>query len=114
MLSADVEPEQRRSSMSPPHHPAGRLRRRSQGEPLKKATYQLRASVVEAIRAAVEAGEAPSANALGERAVEEHLRERRRARVYAAYAEAAGDPAFVEGMESTDRAFDTATGDGLR
>lgn len=92
----------------------GARRRRSvDSEPLKKSTFQLRASVTEAIKAAVQAGDAPSANALVEDAVTAKLREIRRARVYAAYATAAQDAVFLAEMEATDTAFGAAVGDGL-
>ncbi|MFN2563536.1 MAG: hypothetical protein ABR499_00825 [Gemmatimonadaceae bacterium] len=93
--------------------PIIRRRRITAGEPLKKATFQIHASVVDAIKAAVQAGVAPSANALVEEAVKDKLRELRRARVYQAYAEAAQDPAFNEDVEDTTRAFEGTTADGL-
>jgi len=70
-------------------------------------------SVVEAIKTAVQAGVAPSANALVEEAVKEKLRALRRARVYREYAEAAQDEAFLDDLADTTRAFEPATGDGL-
>ncbi len=75
-------------------------------------SFQLHASVAEAIRAVVKAGEAPSANVFVEEAVKGKLRERRRDRVYAAYAEAANDPAFMAEMVETDRVFDITVSDG--
>lgn len=88
-------------------------RRSSRAEPLKKATFQMHESVVEAIKTAVQAGVAPSANALVEEAVKEKLRELRRARVYREYAEAAQDEAFLNDLDDTTRAFEPVTGDGL-
>jgi len=41
------------------------------------------------------------------------LRKMRRAKVYAAYREAAADPAYIKQMESTVASFDRALGDGL-
>jgi hypothetical protein len=41
------------------------------------------------------------------------LRQRRRAKVYAAYEEAANDPAFVADMNADLRAFDNTLRDGL-
>lgn len=99
----------RRGSMSAP-----RRRRTSSGEPLQKMSFQLHASVAEAIRAVVKSGEAPSANVFVEEAVKERLRERRRERVYAAYAEAAQDSAFMAEIIETDRVFDITVGDGAR
>lgn len=93
---------------------APRRRRMSSAEPLQKMSFQLHASVAEAIRAVVKAGEAPSANVFVEEAVKERLRERRRERVYAAYAEAAQDSAFMAEMIETDRIFDITVGDGAR
>lgn len=91
---------------------APRRRRTASAEPLQKMSFQLRASVAEAIRAVVRSGEAPSANAFVEEAVKERLRERRRERVYAAYAEAAQDPGFMMEMQETDQAFEVTVGDG--
>ena len=103
----------------PKHHNVGaatasRRRRASGSEPLQKMTFQLSADVARAIREAVEAGEAPSANVFVEDAVRGRLRARRQARVYAAYANAAGDPAFIEELRALDRSFDAALGDGAR
>ena len=88
-------------------------RRATAADPLKKVTLRLHTRVTEAVRAAVAAGEAPSTDAFVEEAVVAALRERRRERLYAAYAEAAQDPAFVAEMEDVSRAFDVAVGDGL-
>ncbi len=90
------------------------LRRRpTSGDPLKKVTLRLHSRVAEAVRAAVDAGEAPSTDVFVEEAVVAALRERRRRRLFAAYAEAAQDPTFVADMEDTAWAFDVAVGDGL-
>lgn len=91
-----------------------RRRRSASSEPLQKMSFQFHASVAEAIRAVVKAGEAPSANVFVEEAVKERLRGRRRERVYAAYAEAAQDQRFMEEMLDTDRVFDVTVGDGIR
>jgi Arc/MetJ-type ribon-helix-helix transcriptional regulator len=89
-------------------------RRRSAGEdPLKKITLQMSESIVTAIKSLVENGEAPSANVLVEDAVRTMLGERRRAEVYAAYQEAAKDPAFMKDMNDITEAFDVAVADGL-
>ncbi len=88
-------------------------RRRTVGEPLKKATFQLHVSVLHAIKGAVETGAAPSANALVEEAVQDKLRELRRARVYAAYAKAAQDSDFLGDMRGATAAFEHTVSDGL-
>lgn len=94
--------------------PRPTLRRRSTAAaPLKKVTLRLRTQVAEAVREVVEAGDAPSADAFVEDAVIAALRERRRKRMYAAYAAAAADPAFIADMNDTTRAFDAAVSDGL-
>jgi hypothetical protein len=80
---------------------------------LKKATFQLHVSVLQAIKEAVDTGAAPSANALVEHAVRDMLREVRRSKVYAAYAKAAQDPAFLADMQGTTAAFEDTVGDGL-
>ena len=80
---------------------------------MKKTGYQIRLSVVKAVREAVDQGAAESQNAFVERALVRELKELRRREVYEAYAEAARDPAFVEDMGSTTEAYETAAGDGL-
>ena len=70
-------------------------------------------STLEAVKQAVERGAAASQNEFVEEAVIARLRELRRAKVYAAYQEAAGDPAFMAEMEETATAFDVALLDGL-
>ena len=90
-----------------------RRRRSSAADPLRKVTLRLRETVTIAIRALVESGGTPSADAFIEEAVVARFRERRQQRVYAAYAEAAADPIFMADMELTNSAFDAAVGDGL-
>ena len=91
-----------------------RARRRSSGrDPLKKTTVQMHTSTLDAVRHAVESGAAASQNQFVEDAVIEKLRELRRARVYAAYEEAARDEAFMADMRETTAAFDVALLDGL-
>jgi len=92
----------------------GRLRRRSTtADPLKKVTLRLHETVAAAIRTLVASGGAPSTDAFIEEAVVARFRERRRQRVYAAYAAAAADAVFMAGMEQTNREFDPAIADGL-
>ena len=79
----------------------------------RKTGWQVRASVAEAVREAVEAGAAESQNQFVERAVVRELRELRRQRVYDSYAEAASDPAFREDMADVTSAFEPAVGEGL-
>ncbi len=97
----------------PAVHGPIRRRRSSAGEPLKRFTVQLSESVIEAIRLLVRVGEAPSANVFVEDAVRASLRERRRAKIYTAYEEAANDPAFMADMNADLQAFENALGDGL-
>lgn len=96
-----------------PLRPSSARRRSTAADPLKKVTLRLHARVTAAVKAAVQAGAAPSADAFIEEAVIAALRERRRERLYAAYAEAAADPVFVADMEVTTRAFDGTLADGL-
>ena len=88
-----------------------RRRRTSSAEPLQKMSFQFHASVAEAIRTVVKSGAAPSANVFVEEAVKEQLRQRRREKVYAAYAQAANDPEFMAELIDTTRAFDATIGD---
>lgn len=96
-----------------PRPPATLRRRRGTAEdPLRKVTMRLSTRVTEAVRAVVEAGGAPSADAFVEAAVVAALRERRRVRLYEAYAEAAQDPRFMADMAETTLAFDATLADG--
>jgi Arc/MetJ-type ribon-helix-helix transcriptional regulator len=90
-----------------------RRRRSPSTDPLKKVTLQLSQSVLEAIRTVVETGEAASANVFVEDAVRAKLRERRRAKINAAYEEASRDPAFMHDMNADLQAFDATLADGL-
>lgn len=92
---------------------APRRRRSRQAEPLRKVSYQLRESITESVRAAVEAGAAASANAFVEDAIVERLKELRRERLYAAYQEAANDPEYAAEMDELTREFDCTVADGL-
>ena len=88
-------------------------KRSSRKDPLKKTGYQIRDSVAKAVREAVDEGAAESQNAFVERALVRELRELRRRRVYEAYAEAAGDPAFLKDMGATTEAYEPSIDDGL-
>lgn len=90
-----------------------RRRRLRQVEPLRKVSYQLRESVAESVRAAVESGAAASANSFVEDAIIQRLKGLRRERLYAAYEEAASDPEYVAEMAELADEFDRAVADGL-
>jgi hypothetical protein len=79
----------------------------------RKVGWQVRGSVADAVRRAVEAGAAESQNAFVERALIRELRELRRARVYEAYASAARDPEFLDEMGRVTHDFEPAANDGL-
>lgn len=85
---------------------ARRLRRAGRADPLTKVSYQIRGSVAEGLRNAVQAGAAASANDFVEDAIVERLKQLRRERLYAAYEEAANDPEFVAEVAELDRDFD--------
>jgi hypothetical protein len=76
-------------------------------------TLQLPTFVAAAMRAVVRAGEVSSAGVFIEEAVRQRSRERRRERVYAAYAKASRDSVFLAEMKRVDREFDVATGDDM-
>lgn len=82
-------------------------------DPPRKTGWQVRSSVADAVRQAVEEGAAESQNAFVERALVRELRELRRQRVYAAYAAAAADPTYRRKAKAMREAFETAAGDGL-
>lgn len=90
-----------------------RRRTASPADPLKKVTVHLHESVDTAITRAVSQGSAASKGAFIEAAVIAQLREIRRAKVYAAYADAADDPVFMADMASTTTAFDATVSDAL-
>ena len=82
-------------------------------DPPRKTGWQVRSSVAEAVKQAVEAGAAESQNAFVERALIRALRDLRRERVYEAYAAAASDPAFLDQMKRVTDAFEPTTAEGL-
>ena len=82
-------------------------------EVFKKVGWQVSQSIAQAVKDAVEHGAAESQNASGEEALLRHPKELRRAKVDAAYEEAAQDPAFMEDMRSTGEVFDVVASDGL-
>ncbi|MHB1097572.1 MAG: hypothetical protein ACYC3F_15545 [Gemmatimonadaceae bacterium] len=94
--------------------PLRRRRRSTAADPLRKVTLRLHERLTAAIRRLVDAGEAASTDAFIEDAIVALFRERRRARVYAAYAAAANDSTYVAAMAELNEAFDVATSDGLR
>lgn len=89
-------------------------RRASSADPLKKVTLRLHTRVAEAVRVAVASGEAPSADVFVEQALIAAFRERRRERLYQAYAEAADDATFVKEMTEVSTAFEPALHDGIK
>jgi hypothetical protein len=88
-------------------------RRRSHNEPSRKATFQIRESLYQAVRELAEEGLVPSASALVEQALERAVRDVRKGQLYAAYAEAANDPVFLRDNADTTAAFEQAVADGL-
>ena len=94
--------------------PLRRRRRSTAADPLRKVTLRLHERLTAAIRRLVDSGEAASTDAFIEDAIVALFRERRRARVYAAYAAAASDQAYVADMDELNDAFDGTTSDGLR
>lgn len=79
----------------------------------RKTGWQVRSSVADAVKQAVEAGAAESQNAFVERALIRELRELRRRRVYKSYATASADPIFMKEMREVTGAFDRFAGEGL-
>ena len=88
-------------------------RRTAAPDPPRKTGWQVRSSVADAVKRAVERGAAESQNAFVERALIRELRELRQRRVYDAYAEAAADPAFLEDVKRVTDAFAPTVGEGL-
>jgi hypothetical protein len=90
------------------------VRRRRGIDPLREPGWQVRTSVADAVRTAVEAGVAENQSALVERAVLRYLAETRREKLYASYREAARDSAFLSDMRAVSDAIDSTAADGLR
>ena len=82
-------------------------------DPRQKTGYQLRRSIVLAVRDAVQDGAAESQNAFVERALIRELLELRKEKLAAAYEEAARDSTFMQEMRALDAAWDVTSGDGL-
>lgn len=82
-------------------------------DPRQKTGYQLRRSIVLAVRDAVHDGAAESQNAFVERALIRELQELRKEKLAAAYEEAARDPAFMQEMRELDAAWDVTASDGI-
>lgn len=89
-----------------------RRRRASTSDPLKKISLQISESIYEAVRTLVSAGEVASTNVFVEEAVRAKLKERRKAKIYTAYEQAARDPAFLRDMNADLEAFDVTLSDG--
>jgi len=83
-------------------------------DPPRKAGWQVRSSVADAVKRAVEQGAAESQNAFVERALIQELRAMRQRRVYEAYAAAMSDPDFTSDLEHIGRAFEAAASDGFQ
>ncbi|MDT8369602.1 MAG: hypothetical protein RQ745_10380 [Longimicrobiales bacterium] len=79
----------------------------------RKTGWQVRSSVANAVKLAVEEGAAKSQNEFVEQALIDALRELRRRRVYADYAAAAADEVFTREMDDVSTRFESTTGDGL-
>ena len=82
-------------------------------DPRQKTGYQLRRSVVLAVRDAVHDGAAESQNAFVERALIRELQQLRKQKLASAYEEAARDPAFMQEMRGMDAEWDVTSADGL-
>ena len=83
------------------------------GDRPKKVGWQVRQSVAEAVKDAVENGAAESQNAFVEDALLRRLKALRREKIYSAYEKAAKDPIFMEDMRGVAEAFSGAVRDGL-
>lgn len=90
------------------------IRRRRQDQVARERTsLSLRADLLEAAKEIVQLGNAENLSAFVESAVEEKVRRTRRAALYAAYEEAAQDPAFQDRMDTVTRDFRHSETDGL-
>ena len=73
--------------------------------PKRKVTYSLPESLIDEIAHVVSEGAAPSYSAFVERALNEEVRRAREQTLAAAFAEAATDPAFLNDVDETMKAF---------
>jgi Arc/MetJ-type ribon-helix-helix transcriptional regulator len=90
------------------------VRRRRRSEiPTVKKSFTLHTDVVEAVDAAVAAGEAANMSAFVETAIQEKLRRSKRDRLYGAYQQAAQDAAFMADMVAVSAQLDATSADGL-
>lgn len=90
-----------------------RRRRRSETPTVRKSVT-LHADTLQAAQAAVDAGGAANLSAFVEEAVQEKLRRSKRSELYAAYAEAAQDVAFMADMRQVTLESTATIADGLR
>ena len=90
-----------------------RRRRRSETPTVRKSVT-LHADTLQAAQAAVDAGTAENLSAFVEEAVQEKLRRSKRSELYAAYAEAAQDLAFMTDMRQLTLESGATIADGLR
>lgn len=77
-----------------------------------RKSLSLHVDIIRAAEAAVAKGEAANLSAFVEEAVQEKLRRSKRSELYAAYAAAAQDAAFLDDMRATTEALDAAADDG--
>lgn len=88
-------------------------RRRRSDIPTVKKSFTLHTDVVEAVEAAVDAGEAANMSAFVETAIQEKLRRSKREGLYGAYQDAARDSGFMADMHGVSMQLDATTADGL-
>jgi hypothetical protein len=100
------------SRMSTGRSSARRIGDRPADRP-KKVGWQVRQSIADAVKEAVENGAAASQNAFVEDALLRRLKALRREKIYSAYEEAAQDPVFMEDMRSVSEAYSGTERDGL-
>ena len=79
----------------------------------QKTGYQLRRSIVLAVRDAVQDGAAESQNAFVERALIRELQELRKKKLAEAYEEASRDRTFMQEMRALNAGWDVTSADGL-
>jgi len=92
--------------------PVFRRRRKDQAS-RERTSLSLRADVLAAAKEIVQAGEAENLSAFVESALEDKVRRTKRAALYAAYEEAAGDKDFLRDMQDVSTSFSNAETDGL-
>lgn len=79
----------------------------------RKVTYQLDAEVLQAVRQAVDSGEARTMSEFVQNALQGHLAELRRTAIQKNIREACADPLFRQDVREVQAAYEATSDDGM-